>query len=114
MTDAACFPQKTDGQAAGESFLKKSQKIIRAIAAAAVIVFLIAACRLTSAESVQGTFWSLTPPLIAIVLALATKEVYSSLFLGIVTGALLFSGFSFETTTKHLAHIRHSSASTKS
>ncbi len=40
------------------------------------------------------TAWALLPPLIAIVLALATKEVYVSLFVGIVTGALLAAGFS--------------------
>lgn len=41
-----------------------------------------------------GTFWSLVPPLVAIVLALCTKEVYSSLFFGVVFGALLYSRFS--------------------
>ena len=40
-----------------------------------------------------GTFWALVPALIAIVLALITKEVYSSLFIGIVFGALFFTGF---------------------
>ncbi len=47
------------------------------------------------------TFWSLVPPIIAIALALITKEVYSSLFLGIITGALLYSNFSFEGTITH-------------
>ena len=40
-----------------------------------------------------GTFWSLVPPLVAIVLALITKEVYSSLFVGIVVGALFYNNF---------------------
>ena len=40
-----------------------------------------------------GTWWSLVPPLLAIVLALITKEVYSSLFVGIAVGALLYTGF---------------------
>ena len=40
-----------------------------------------------------GTFWSLVPPIVAIVLALITKETYSSLFIGILVGALLVSGF---------------------
>lgn len=40
-----------------------------------------------------GTFWSLVPPLLAIVLALLTKEVYSSLFIGVTVGALLLNGF---------------------
>ena len=41
-----------------------------------------------------GTAWSLLPPIIAIVLALITKEVYLSLFIGIVSGALLYTNFS--------------------
>ena len=41
-----------------------------------------------------GTIWALLPPVVAIVLALITKEVYSSLFIGIVTGALIYTGFS--------------------
>ncbi len=40
-----------------------------------------------------GTGWSLVPPLLAIVLALVTKEVYSSLFIGVAAGALLYTGF---------------------
>ena len=40
-----------------------------------------------------GTWWSLLPPLLAIVLALITKEVYSSLFLGVAVGALMYTGF---------------------
>ena len=49
-----------------------------------------------------ATFWALVPPIVAIVLALITKEVYSSLFVGIVVGGLLFSGFSFEGTLTHI------------
>ena len=41
-----------------------------------------------------GTFWSLLPPIVAIVLALISKEVYSSLFLGCLVGALLYTQFS--------------------
>jgi tetracycline resistance efflux pump len=40
-----------------------------------------------------GTFWALVPPIVAIVLALITKETYSSLFIGIVVGALLLAQF---------------------
>ena len=40
-----------------------------------------------------GTIWALLPPVIAIVLALITKEVYSSLFIGIVAGALIYTEF---------------------
>ena len=49
-----------------------------------------------------GTAWSLLPPVIAIVLALITKEVYSSLFVGILAGGLLYSNFAFEGTVLHL------------
>jgi len=55
-------------------------------------------------ESVSqyATFWSLVPPIIAIVLALITKEVYSSLFLGILAGGIIYSNLSFETTVVHV------------
>ncbi len=46
--------------------------------------------------------WSLLPPIIAIVLALITKEVYSSLLIGIVSGGLLYANFSFEGTVNHV------------
>ncbi|MBQ8878766.1 MAG: Na+/H+ antiporter NhaC family protein, partial [Lachnospiraceae bacterium] len=49
-----------------------------------------------------ATFWALVPPIVAIVLALITKEVYSSLFVGIVVGGLFYSGFSFEGTLTHI------------
>lgn len=49
-----------------------------------------------------ATFWALVPPIIAIVLALITKEVYSSLFIGILVGGLFYSGFSFEGTLNHI------------
>ena len=53
-------------------------------------------------EPFFGTWWAILPPLIAIFLALITKEVYSSLFVGIVSGGLLYSGFSFEGTITHV------------
>ena len=49
-----------------------------------------------------ATFWALIPPVVAIVLALITKEVYSSLFLGIVIGGLFWSDFRFEATVNHV------------
>ncbi|MGN0376437.1 MAG: Na+/H+ antiporter NhaC family protein [Suilimivivens sp.] len=49
-----------------------------------------------------ATFWALVPPIVAIVLALITKEVYSSLFVGILVGGLFYSGFSFEGTLTHI------------
>ena len=49
-----------------------------------------------------NTFWSLMPPVIAIALALLTKEVYSSLFIGILVGGLMYSNFDFEGTVLHV------------
>ena len=47
-----------------------------------------------AATPFAGTFWSLLPPIVAILLALISKEVYSSLFLGCLVGALLYTQFS--------------------
>ena len=52
--------------------------------------------------AVYSTFWALVPPVVAIGLALITKEVYSSLFVGILMGGLLYSGFQFESTITHI------------
>lgn len=52
--------------------------------------------------SMYATFWALIPPVVAIGLALITKEVYSSLFVGILVGGLFYSGFSFEGTVLHM------------
>ena len=49
-----------------------------------------------------NTIWSLLPPIIAIALALLTKEVYSSLFLGILVGGALYANFGFEGTVTHV------------
>ena len=49
-----------------------------------------------------NTFWALPPPIVAIALALITKEVYSSLFIGIVVGGLLYANFGFEGTIRHV------------
>ena len=67
-----------------------------------VILFLVIAANVTTPETVQNSFWALVPPIIAIGLALVTKEVYSSLFIGILSAALLYSGFSFEGTLQHI------------
>ena len=50
------------------------------------------------AYAFSGTFWALVPPLVAILLALITKEAYSSLFVGVVLGALMASSVSFTGT----------------
>ncbi len=49
-----------------------------------------------------ASFWALVPPVVAIVLALITKEVYSSLFVGILMGGLFYSGGQFELTVTHV------------
>ncbi len=56
---------------------------------------------ITSPSPFFNSAWSLLPPVIAIALALITKEVYSSLFIGILAGGLLYSNFSFEGTVTH-------------
>ncbi len=58
-----------------------------------------AACETCGGEgNVTASWWALVPPVIAIGLALITKEVYSSLFIGVVAGAILGSNFSFTGT----------------
>lgn len=49
-----------------------------------------------------GTFWSLVPAIVAIALALITKEVYSSLFIGILIGSVFYSGLSFTGIITHV------------
>ena len=70
--------------------LKKNHIVL--IVASVIIVALIAVTHFTSGDGIVGTAWSLFPPVVAIALALITKEVYSSLFIGIVTGSLLYAG----------------------
>ena len=57
---------------------------------------------IASPSNFYNSFWALLPPIIAIALALLTKEVYSSLFLGILVGGLLYSNFSFEGNVTHV------------
>ena len=68
--------------------------------------FQCAACSGTgyveSPSHFYNSFWALLPPIIAIALALITKEVYSSLFIGILVGGLLYSNFQFEGTVLHV------------
>ena len=52
--------------------------------------------------ALYATGWSVLPPLIAIVLALITKEVYSSLFIGVVTGGILYAGADFDGILNHI------------
>lgn len=52
--------------------------------------------------AMYSTLWALVPSLVAITLALITKEVYSSLFVGILVGGMFYSGFQFEGTVLHI------------
>ncbi len=54
--------------------------------------------------ALYATWWAVLPPLIAIALALITKEVYSSLFLGVLTGAILYAGADFDGILNHLLY----------
>ena len=71
---------------------KKSTKIAYGIALV-IIVALLVVLKLQYPDGVFGTGWSLLPPAVAIALALISKEVYSSLFLGVLTGSLLVANF---------------------
>ena len=83
--------------------MKITKKSIAVLMVLAVILALLAvAAFTTNSETVMNSFWALMPPIFAITLALVTKEVYSSLFVGILSGALLYSGFQFEGTVNHV------------
>ena len=89
--------------------MQKRKRKITAAAITAVLLIAVKAVNVFAAETAEApqpamyaTFWALVPPVVAIVLALITKEVYSSLFIGILVGALFYSGFSFEGTLNHM------------
>ena len=71
---------------------KKSTKIAYGVAIGVIIVLLVI-LKVSYPDGVAGTVWSLLPPAVAIALALISKEVYSSLFLGVLTGSLLVANF---------------------
>ena len=81
----------------------KKSALTGILCAVAVVAVLVAAfiCNMNG-RALSNNFWALLPPVIAIVLALVTKEVYSSLFIGILTGGLLHSGFNLVTTMEHV------------
>ena len=99
-----------------EDIMSNTKKIVLGAAAAVIIALLVvagvtggalntidcpdcevgASCETCGGEgAVVGSLWAFLPPIIAIGLALITKEVYSSLFIGITVGGILYSGFSF-------------------
>lgn len=87
---------------------KKTEKALPVLAMifmaaiASPVTVLAAEAEEAAKPALYASVWALLPPLVAIVLALITKEVYSSLFLGILMGGLLYSGFSFEGTVTHI------------
>ena len=80
--------------------MNRNKKSLLMLLLTAAIMVCFTACGAVDAENhvsnMYGTFWALVPPVIAIVLALITKEVYSSLFVGIVVGALFYANFNPE------------------
>ncbi|MBQ0037186.1 MAG: hypothetical protein KBS74_00770 [Clostridiales bacterium] len=72
---------------------KKSTKVAYLIACAVIVVLLVILGVTNHGAGFVGTFWSLLPPIVAIALALISKEVYSSLFFGCLVGALLYCNF---------------------
>ena len=75
---------------------KKSTRTAYAVAIVAIVVLLGALAMMYKdvETGFVGTCWSLMPPVVAIALALISKEVYSSLFMGCLVGALLYTQFS--------------------
>ena len=92
-----------------ESVMTDMKKNIKRTAVLSMVLVLMFAITVFGAEqteeyvpAVYATFWALVPPVVAIGLALITKEVYSSLFIGVLMGGILYSGFSFEGTITHI------------
>ena len=73
---------------------KKSTKIAYGVALAVIVVALAIGKIANNGSGFIATGWALFPPVVAIALALISKEVYSSLFLGCLVGSLLLSNFS--------------------
>lgn len=104
-----CFFMKTQKKKEERGFTMRGKK--KTIWGVLAFLMILAMSSMTvfaaeeATEYVPGmyaTFWSLIPPIVAIVLALITKEVYSSLFIGILIGGVFYSGFSFEKTVLHV------------
>ena len=86
---------------------KDSRRKLLAVMSMVLLCVMMCSMTVFAAEEppkpeLYATFWALVPPVVAIALALITKEVYSSLFVGILVGALFYSGFSFEGTVTHI------------
>ena len=80
----------------------KIKNIVTIVAIVAVLGLAIGVA--ASGVQVAGTFWAMVPPIIAIGLALITKEVYSSLFLGVTVGAIFACGGNALTAVDHVTN----------
>lgn len=82
---------------------KKKSYLSKAVFGLLIVAFTVCCIIAAPITEAKGTLWSLFPPIIAIGLALITKEVYSSLFVGILSGGIIYaaaSGTGFEGTFK--------------
>lgn len=82
---------------------KKKSYLSKAVFGLLIVAFTVCCIIAAPITEAKGTLWSLFPPVIAIGLALITKEVYSSLFIGILSGGIIYaaaSGTGFEGTFK--------------
>ncbi|MCR5688315.1 MAG: Na+/H+ antiporter NhaC family protein [Lachnospiraceae bacterium] len=77
---------------------KKSSALIAGIISVLMIVVIAVVNGASGGYEFAGTFWALVPPLVAILLALITKEAYSALFIGLLLGAVMSSSVSFTGT----------------
>lgn len=82
---------------------KKKSYLSKAVFGLLIVAFTVCCIIAAPITEAKGTLWSLFPPVIAIGIALITKEVYSSLFVGILSGGIIYaaaSGTGFEGTFK--------------
>lgn len=87
--------------------MNRKRKICKGVL---LVLVLVSVCSLTAfagegepaKPAMYASFWALVPPIVAIGLALITKEVYSSLFIGIIVGGIFASGFQFEGTVNYV------------
>lgn len=88
--------------------MKNSKKLFRIMTMCLMIVMMMSVTVFAEGEATEyvpklySTAWALVPPVVAITLALITKEVYSSLFVGIAVGGIFYGGGNFERTITHV------------
>lgn len=88
--------------------MRNSKKLFRIMTTCLMIVMMMSVTVFAEGEATEyvpklyATVWALVPPVVAITLALITKEVYSSLFVGIAVGGIFYGGGNFERTITHV------------